>query len=205
VVVGSAHHGNTGQILAGSVGTSVLHGSPCSVAIAPRGFAERAVKRLSELVVGVDGTPEADMALAEGIELARAAGATLKLIAVAEPPTGIYGKGGGPNYSSQAVKEEIVEVMRERLGNALATVPGDVRVEATLADGHAQDVLTETARPDGGLLLLGSRGYGPLRSVPLGSVSTPLVRSAPCPLIVHPRPAKVREATADPVEATTAA
>ena len=35
-----------------------------------------------------------------------------------------------------------------------------------------------------------SRAYGRLRRVLLGSVSAALARSAPCPLIVHPRPAK---------------
>ncbi len=38
--------------------------------------------------------------------------------------------------------------------------------------------------------MLGSRAYGPLRRVLLGSVATELARTAPCPLIVHPRPAK---------------
>ena len=35
LVLGSARHGKAGQILAGSVAMSLLHGSPCSVAIAP--------------------------------------------------------------------------------------------------------------------------------------------------------------------------
>ena len=34
---------------------------------------------------------------------------------------------------------------------------------------------------------MGSRGYGPLRAVLLGSVSGRLVREAACPVIVVPR------------------
>jgi hypothetical protein len=34
---------------------------------------------------------------------------------------------------------------------------------------------------------VGSRAYGPVRRVLLGSVAKQLVRSAPCPLIVTPR------------------
>src|SRR5687767_1966548 len=34
ILVGSAHHGRVGQILAGSVGVALLHGSPCAVGIA---------------------------------------------------------------------------------------------------------------------------------------------------------------------------
>jgi nucleotide-binding universal stress UspA family protein len=38
------------------------------------------------------------------------------------------------------------------------------------------------------LLVLGSRGYGPVRRVLLGSVSAPLLDRAPCPVLVVPRP-----------------
>jgi nucleotide-binding universal stress UspA family protein len=36
------------------------------------------------------------------------------------------------------------------------------------------------------LLVLGSRGYGPLRSVLLGGVSGHLIRTASCPVVVCP-------------------
>jgi nucleotide-binding universal stress UspA family protein len=35
--------------------------------------------------------------------------------------------------------------------------------------------------------VLGSRGYGPLRSVILGSVSAAAVEGAACPIVVTPR------------------
>jgi nucleotide-binding universal stress UspA family protein len=38
------------------------------------------------------------------------------------------------------------------------------------------------------LLVAGSRGYGPVRSVLVGSVSRALVRDASCPIVVAPRP-----------------
>ena len=40
-----------------------------------------------------------------------------------------------------------------------------------------------------GLLVCGSRGYGPLRSVLLGGVSRRLVDAAHCPVLVLPREA----------------
>jgi nucleotide-binding universal stress UspA family protein len=39
------------------------------------------------------------------------------------------------------------------------------------------------------LLVLGSRGHGPVRAVLLGSVSSALVRSAESPVVVIPREA----------------
>jgi nucleotide-binding universal stress UspA family protein len=53
-------------------------------------------------------------------------------------------------------------------------------------EGGAAEALADTSA-DLDLLVVGSRGYGPLRAVLLGSVSTALVRSAQSPLVVVPR------------------
>jgi nucleotide-binding universal stress UspA family protein len=190
VVVGSSHQSRAGQVLAGNVGTALLHGSPCSVAIAPHGYATGADPQLVELVVAYDGSPEAQMALEDAIPLARASAALLKLVTVAEPPVIAYGKGGGSGQGWQALKERVEEMMRERLEQAAATIPEDVRLESVLVDDEPATALAQIARNDGALLMLGSRAYGPLRRVLLGTVATELARTAPCPLIVHPRAAK---------------
>lgn len=204
IVVGSAHHGKAGQILAGSVGMSLLHGSPCSIAIAPKGYSKLGDQRIAEVTLGFDGSEESGMALADAVELARASGALLKVVAVAEPPVVSYGKGGGPNQGWHELKDAIKELMRERLVEAVESVPDDVRVESVLVSGEPATALAEIAIADGGVLMLGSRAYGPLRRVLLGSVSTGLVRSAPCPLIVHPRPARTEARFNQPVEAGSA-
>jgi nucleotide-binding universal stress UspA family protein len=46
------------------------------------------------------------------------------------------------------------------------------------------------------LLVTGSHGYGPVRRALLGSVSTQLMRSCPCPLYVVPRGAAEPPASA---------
>jgi nucleotide-binding universal stress UspA family protein len=59
-------------------------------------------------------------------------------------------------------------------------------VVSTLLDGNAAGQLAQASeRLD--LLVVGSRGYGPLGAVVLGSVSNALVRTARCPLVVLPR------------------
>jgi nucleotide-binding universal stress UspA family protein len=205
VVLGSAQHGKAGQIMAGSVAMSLLHGSPCSVAVAPRGFADNPPDGIAEVTVGYDGSEESRIALSEAIDLARTSGAPVKVVAVAEPAPLVYGRGGGAGRSE--LNRAIHEMMRERLDDALSSVPDDVRVEGTLVDGPPAESLAQIARQDGGVLVLGSRAYGPLRRVLLGSVSTELVRTAPCPLIVHPRPAKASAPapTSEPTRAESAA
>ena len=44
---------------------------------------------------------------------------------------------------------------------------------------------------DAGVIALGSRGYGPLRSVLLGGVSGHLTQSCACPLLILPRGSSV--------------
>jgi nucleotide-binding universal stress UspA family protein len=190
VVVGSSHRSRAGQVLAGNVGTALLHGSPCSVAIAPHGYATGSDPQLAEIVVAYDGSPEAQMALEDAIALARPSEALLKLVTVAEPPVISYGKGGGSSQGWQTLKETVEAMMRDRLEQATASIPDDVRLESVLVNDEPATALAQIARNDGALLMLGSRAYGPLRRVLLGSVATKLARTAPCPLIVHPRPAK---------------
>jgi nucleotide-binding universal stress UspA family protein len=190
VVVGSSKDGRLRQVLAGSVGMALLHGGPCSVAIAPVGFADAAPESISEVTLGFDGSDEAQLALREAIHLARSANAPIRVVAVAEPPPIVYGKGSGATQVPRELKDAIREMTEQHLDEAIRQIPDDVERERILAEGHPAEVLAEIATADGGVLVLGSRAYGPLRRVLLGSVSTPLVRSAPCPLIVHPRPAR---------------
>ena len=69
---------------------------------------------------------------------------------------------------------------------AAAGVPGDIETESRFVEGSADDVLVaESAEVD--LMIVGSRGYGPVGAVLLGSASTALARAASCPIIVTPR------------------
>ena len=184
IVVGSTHRGRIGRVVAGSVGVALLHGAPCAVAIAPRGYRERA-REISAIAVGFDGSAEAGLALMAASELAAATGAKLKLISVAEPPVVGTGKGGTDGWD--ALKDAIEERTRDQLADARQTVPDGIEVETTLIGGDPVEALISAAETSGTILVVGSRAYGPLRRVLLGSVSTSLVRSAPCPLIVTPR------------------
>jgi nucleotide-binding universal stress UspA family protein len=185
IVVGSSHHGRVGQILAGSTGMALLHGAPCAVGIAPHGYRERAGDGIAGVTVGCDGSEEAGQALMAACRLAADASAPLRLISVAVPPPRSVGKSGVTGW--HALLETIEEQARGRLSEARQAVPDGVEVDATLISGDPVEALVSaTDRPDT-VMVIGSRGYGPLRRVLLGSVSTPLVRSAPCPVIITPR------------------
>jgi nucleotide-binding universal stress UspA family protein len=64
-------------------------------------------------------------------------------------------------------------------------------MEPLLLHGEPAEVLAEGAS-DVDLLLLGSRGYGPVKGTLLGSVSARVMAAAPCPVMVIPRGAGSR-------------
>ena len=203
VIVGSSKHSKLGEMLAGNVALTLLHGSSCPVAVAPRGYHENAQKP-SAIVVGVDANAESGLAVREAAGLAKATGARLKLIAAAEPPPIVYGKGAGPTQGASELMRAIEEMATANLEKAKSSVPDGVEFDATVVRGEAAETLVEAAGDDA-ILVLGSRAYGSLRGVLLGSVSRAVVRAARCPVLVHPRGVQVHDSAADKAHAGSAA
>jgi nucleotide-binding universal stress UspA family protein len=182
VVVGSSHVGAARRVLPGSTAERLLHGAPCPVALVPRGYRD-GEHTMRMIGVAHDGSSESDAALRAAIDVARATGATLRIIHVLDVRS----------YGSPAmmagwtdIRDGLEEGARASLDNAAATVPDDVRVERSLAVGDPAHELAEQSR-ELDLLITGSRGYGPLRAVLAGGVTGRLLRQAECPVIVVPR------------------
>ena len=86
IVVGSPHRGPVGRTLIGSVADGLLHGAPCEVMTAPRGFASEEHGPFRTIAVAYDDTEEAKAALARAEALALACRATIVVYTVAAPP-----------------------------------------------------------------------------------------------------------------------
>ena len=203
VIVGSSRHGRAGQTVLGNVALALMHGSPCAVAVAPSGYRERADEPVSAFVVGYDGSPESKLALESARDLARAHDAALRLVTVVEPPPIVVGKSGGTSGGWHALKESIEDEARAKLEAAQSSAPGGVTVEATLVSGDPVAALADAAKGRGSMLVLGSRAYGPVRRVLLGSVTRALADRSPAPLIVYPRGMHAEPKTSPRVEAGT--
>jgi nucleotide-binding universal stress UspA family protein len=202
IVVGSCRHGRLGQTFVGSVGVALLHGSPCAVAIAPHGYRDQSDRDIETIVVGFDGSPESGLALMAASRLARGIGARVKLVAAAEPPPLPRGRGASGGW--HALKKAIEDDVRDTLTQGCSAVPEGIDAEPILVSGEPAAALSETAKEPGTVLILGSRGYGPLRRVLLGSVSRALVRSAPSPVLIHPRGTHEPARQTRPAQAETA-
>lgn len=182
VVVGSSHLGALGRVAVGSVPERLLHGAPCAVAIAPRGYAAAAPPALASVGAAWDELPESDAALSVAAALARGAGAQLHAIHVCDPHVHWL----VPRELAAAELEEYRRTVGERHLADLRAAAAATGAVAEALDGET--VATLAARShELDLLVLGSRCYGPLRRVLLGSTSAGLVRQAACPVLVVPR------------------
>jgi nucleotide-binding universal stress UspA family protein len=196
VVVGSSRHGKAEQTLLGNVAMALTQASPCAIAVAPSGYRDRS-EPISSVIVGYDGSPESKLALERAYELARALSAPVRLVTVAQPPDVIYGKGGGWH----ALKETIEAEARAELDKAASSAPDDLAVEPKLVSGDPVEALADEVRTPGSILVVGSRAYGPIRRVLLGSTSRGLANMAPAPLVVYPRGMHAESSAADHAEA----
>jgi nucleotide-binding universal stress UspA family protein len=184
IVLGSTHRGRVGRVLPGSTAERLLHGSPCAVAIVPHGYGsgEHPIRTIG---VGHDNSDESEAALAAAIELARHTGAQLRVMRIFDATeVSTPALVSGPGYFP--VPKEIEARQKADLEQRVAELPEDVRAEPVFVAGQPARGLAELSHTVD-LLLVGSRGYGPVRAVLLGGVSHALVRDAACPVIVMPR------------------
>lgn len=182
VVLGSSFRAKPGHVRAGRKARQLMSGGSSAVAVAPDGF--RARPELDRVGVGIDGSPESKLATEVAIGLALD-GAALKLIAVAAGYADEWGR-WGVTYPLAEMAEATREAAAKYLDEIEATVPERLGKERVLLEGTAPIRLAE-ASEGLDLLCLGSRGYGPVRRVLLGSVSSDVVNHAASAVMVVPR------------------
>lgn len=187
IVVGSSRRGKVGQVVGGNVARQVLHGASCAVAVAPVGYADQSHDGLDSIVAGVDGMEDSQAAARAAADLAAAFDADATLVSVLEPPPIVYGKGGGGLGGINELKASQREQLQRSLDRAAGAFSDQPETE--LVEGDPVDALSAAAA-DASLLVVGSRGYGPLGRVLLGATDSKLLDSAPTPMLVWPRRAE---------------
>jgi nucleotide-binding universal stress UspA family protein len=171
-------------MLLGGTAERLLTGSPSPVAIAPPGYA-RGHRRIETIGVAFDGSAESMNALAWAKALALRADLRLRIVVVHEPLASAL-----PAYNGLPLVAQNMAV-EEWLGRRLDAAVEDARREGVDADGMLLQgrpaVALEQQSRVLDLMVTGSRGYGPIRGVLLGSVSGALARNADGPVVVVPR------------------
>jgi nucleotide-binding universal stress UspA family protein len=207
IVLGSTHRAALGVVAPGSVAEHLLKGARCRLVIAPKGYARARAMLAAEaageeaadvpieaelpklrdqprvFAVGFDGGPESLAALKEAATLAERFGASIRVIGVATqappPAPGVVGAPPQPEAGAD---------FQSRLNDAVAELPDEVRALPIYEKGDPVKKLLEHAAEGVDLLVLGSRGYGPVLRLIAGSVSVKVIRHAPCPVLIVPRP-----------------
>ncbi|HEX5375662.1 MAG TPA: universal stress protein [Solirubrobacterales bacterium] len=177
IVVGSPHRGAIGRVVLGSVGRSLLSGAPVDVAVAPAGYAQAAHEPLRDIAVGYDGAPESKLALQRAEALAKRSNAKIELVTVVVPPVATPVMVPGASAPESPPQPDKV------INEGIHSIDSSLAAEPIRRDGDPAAQLLQVCEEGVDLLVVGSRGYGPLTRVLLGSVSRDVIRKAPCPVL----------------------
>ncbi|HTF54926.1 MAG TPA: universal stress protein [Pseudonocardia sp.] len=189
VVLGDRGLGGVTGLLIGSVAVALAAEGACPVVVV-RGEPAVAAESRLPVVLGVDGSPTSEAAIAFAFEAAEARGVPLvALLSWRDDPV-------DPTISAllgwDTVEDSQRQLLAERLAGWGEKYP-DVAVRRVLTRGSpARHLLDEAKQAQ--LVVVGSRGRGSLTGLLLGSVSHSLLHHAPCPVaIVRPQVAEAAD------------
>lgn len=182
VVLGDRGLGGLAGLLMGSVAVALAAHAACPAVVV------RGERRQDEgpVVVGIDGSPVSEAALAFAFDAAAGRGAELVAVHAWWPTT--FDHALGPLLDWEAVAAEENAVLAERLAGWAQKYP-DVAVRRVVVRDGAARALVDASR-QAQLVVVGSRGRGNATGLLLGSVSHGVLHAAHCPLaIVRPETA----------------
>ncbi|MBY4110495.1 universal stress protein [Rhodococcus fascians] len=192
LVLGSSGDGALGQVVVGSTSDKLLHSSPVTVALAPRGYRIRDRAVLTRITCAFSGDSEATRVVGPTAELARDTGVPLRLASFVVRGATMYPPEIGLRAEDDVAAElarGLSEALTAAVDDAVAVgLPAD-RVDTELATaGSWREALDELHWQDGEVLTIGSSGpLGPIARVFLGSRATKIIRHSPVPILVLPR------------------
>jgi nucleotide-binding universal stress UspA family protein len=189
VVIGDRGLGGIGGLLVGSVAVALVVHAECPVVVVRTREPGGAPVADGPVVVGIDGSPVSEDALAFAFDAAAAR--HVPLVAVHTYKMTFFEPVGALMVDWGSIATDEGEVLAERMAGWTERYP-DVDVQRVVVPGRASAELvrrSETAQ----LMVVGSHGRGGLAGLFLGSVSHAVLHRARCPLaIVRPRKSRDR-------------
>lgn len=133
------------------------------------------------IVWATDGSANADLALDYVKKLAEGGQSRVVAVHVKEV---IVGRGAGPVHLNE---DELQQKIQGQV-NDLKQAGIDASLQAHPAPaGHAAHITADSAKQAGAdLIVVGTRGLGPITGLLLGSVTQRLLQVAPCPVLAVP-------------------
>lgn len=179
VVLGSRGLGGFTGLLLGSTAIGLAARAGCPVAVV-RGTREPAD---GPVVVGIDGTPVSEAAIAFAFEEAALRGAPL--VAVHTWRETAFDIAMSPNIAAEywrSASENAREVVAERLAGWREKYPDVVVTTEVRGNGPAEHLVRQSTQAQ--LVVVGSRGRGGFAGLALGSTSQAVLHHADSPVVV---------------------
>lgn len=175
IVVGACRRRRIARLFAGDDVRSLIHHTPCAVAVAPAGYAEDLTLPV-RIGVAFDGSPESEVALAHAGMIAAQRRSLLTARHAVEP------RHHAPAWGMTPV---LVDDQDSELSAARDRLPGVDGIEVEHVYGPVCEALVEFAG-EVNLLVCGSRRNRSVKRLAQGSTSEYLVRHVDTPLLIAP-------------------
>jgi len=137
----------------------------------------------TKILLAMDGSTEAELAAETATELAKHTGSELHVLHVLALPI--------DTQDPSSFEPEVRRQMEERTRATLEDLVGEIESSGgKVAGSHLgvgrpdAEIVEEAEEIGAGLIVMGSRGYGPIRQALIGSVSDSVVRHAHCPVLL---------------------
>jgi nucleotide-binding universal stress UspA family protein len=135
------------------------------------------------VLLATDGSEDAALAARVAVELCRKAGSELQVVHVGQGISEYAAHFASPERYSFVVADEARELLDEQVKSINRA--GGLVAAAYLELGSPAERIVELAEElEAGLIVMGSRGLGPVERLVLGSVAEGVVHGAPCPVLV---------------------
>jgi nucleotide-binding universal stress UspA family protein len=143
------------------------------------------------VLLAIDGSATSASACQLVGSLSWPQGTVIEVVAAAhEPPADVFGTAVVPlaaatygNDAGQSLEKALA------VAGTMLAGPGRIICRTLLTGRPASVIVDQAVASRSELVIVGSRGLGPLKSMLLGSVSAEVVDHAPCPAVVVRRPA----------------
>ena len=139
------------------------------------------------IVIATDGSEAAESAARTGFELARLTGDEVVLVSVWELLTGSFGS-AVPYMDERSLEADKIRAQAVLDAAVKAAGEAGVKAEAQLVQGQPAEEICRIAKErDARMIVVGTHGWGPIRSFLSGSVLAGVLHDAPCPVLAGPR------------------